>query len=45
MCHAAIVAREFAIPTIVGATNATALIPDGAQVTVDPATGRITLQP
>ena len=43
MSHAAIVAREFAIPTIVGATGATTLILDGAQVTVDPTTGIITL--
>lgn len=43
MSHAAIVAREFEIPAVVGARRATELVPDGAQVTVDPATGTITL--
>ena len=43
VCHAAIVAREFGIPAVVGATGATSAIPDGAQVTVDPSTGTITL--
>jgi rifampicin phosphotransferase len=41
MCHAAIVAREFALPAVVGATGATARIPDGATVEVDPARGRV----
>jgi pyruvate,water dikinase len=41
MCHAAIVAREFALPAIVGATGATARIPDGATVEVDPVLGRV----
>ncbi|MFI6150965.1 PEP-utilizing enzyme [Streptomyces sp. NPDC051109] len=35
LSHAAIVAREFAIPGVVGCTDATAVIPDGAWVRVD----------
>jgi phosphohistidine swiveling domain-containing protein len=41
MCHAAIVAREFSLPAIVGATGATNRIPDGALVEVDPVNGSI----
>ncbi|HEX5615495.1 MAG TPA: PEP-utilizing enzyme [Acidimicrobiia bacterium] len=41
MCHAAIVAREFALPAVVGATGATTHIPDGALVEVDPVAGRV----
>lgn len=33
-CHAAIVSRELGIPAVVGAENATKLIPDGKVVTV-----------
>jgi pyruvate,water dikinase len=39
MCHAAIVAREFSLPAVIGATGATSRIPDGALVEVDPAGG------
>jgi pyruvate,water dikinase len=39
MCHAAIVAREFDLPAIIGATGATTHIPDGALVEVDPIDG------
>ncbi len=35
LCHAAIIAREFGIPAVVGANDATAQIPDGAQILVD----------
>ncbi|MFJ3206249.1 PEP-utilizing enzyme [Streptomyces sp. NPDC086989] len=35
LSHAAIVAREFAIPGVVGCTDATAVLPDGARVRVD----------
>ena len=35
LCHAAIVAREFGIPAVVGTNRATTQIPDGAQVLVD----------
>lgn len=42
MCHAAIVAREFGVPALVGATGATA-IATGASVEVDPTAGIIRL--
>ncbi|UQX02127.1 PEP-utilizing enzyme [Streptomyces sp. RerS4] len=35
LSHAAIVAREFAIPGVVGCTDATAVLPDGSRVRVD----------
>lgn len=38
-CHAAIVAREHGIPAIVGATGATGVLQQGAQVTVSCAEG------
>ena len=38
-CHAAIIARELGIPAVVGCGDATALIPDGADVTVSCAEG------
>lgn len=41
--HAAIVCREQAIPAVLGVTAATSTIPDGATVTVDPSTGRVTV--
>jgi len=40
-CHAAIVAREHGIAAIVGATNATQTLKDGAEVTVSCAEGEI----
>ncbi len=43
LCHAAIVAREYGIPGIVGTKEATALIPDGARVRVDGGSGEITI--
>ena len=43
MSHAALVCREHGIPAVVGVTAATTHIPDGATVTVDPSTGRVTL--
>jgi pyruvate,water dikinase len=39
LCHAAIVAREFGLPAVVGAQRATTLIADGALVEVDPVRG------
>lgn len=39
LCHAAIVAREFGLPAVIGARDATLLIPDGATVEVDAARG------
>lgn len=41
LCHAAIVAREYGIPGIVGTREATAKIPDGARVRVDGTTGEV----
>ena len=38
-CHAAIVAREFGIPAVVGTGNATELLADGQKVTVSCAEG------
>ena len=43
LCHAAIVAREFAIPAVVGAGTATTDVPDGAHVRVDGNEGTVTL--
>jgi pyruvate,water dikinase len=43
LSHCAIVAREYGIPAVVGAAGAAMLIPDGAQVTVDGAQGRVTV--
>jgi phosphohistidine swiveling domain-containing protein len=39
LSHAAIVAREFAIPGVVGCTDATTVLPDGACVRVDGSAG------
>lgn len=41
LCHAAIVARKFSLPAVIGATGATSQIPDGALVEVDPVAGRV----
>ena len=41
LSHAAIVSREFGLPGVVGCRDATALIPDGARVRVDGATGEV----
>jgi rifampicin phosphotransferase len=35
LCHCAIVAREFGIPAVVGADQATIRVPDGARILVD----------
>jgi pyruvate,water dikinase len=43
LCHAAIVAREYGIPGIVGTREATAKIQDGARVRVDGTTGEVTI--
>ncbi|CAM3632118.1 PEP/pyruvate-binding domain-containing protein [Smaragdicoccus niigatensis] len=40
-CHAAIVAREFGVPCIVGARTATQVLVTGAEVTVDGRTGEV----
>lgn len=43
LCHGAIVAREYAIPAVVGVNGAMDRIPDGARVRVDGASGEIEL--
>jgi rifampicin phosphotransferase len=43
LCHAAVVAREYGLPAVVGAEVATRVIPDGALVQVDGATGEVRL--
>jgi pyruvate,water dikinase len=41
LSHAALVAREYGIPAVVGCGNATELIPDGATVRIDGTTGTV----
>jgi pyruvate,water dikinase len=41
--HAAIVAREYGIPLVDGATDATRVIPDGAKIVVDGTAGIVEL--
>ncbi len=43
LSHAAIVAREYGIPGVVGTRDATTTIPDGARVRVDGVTGEVTV--
>lgn len=43
LSHAAIVAREYGIPGVVGTREATDLIPDGARVRVDGDAGEVTV--
>lgn len=43
LSHAAIVAREYGIPAVVGTREATALITDGARVRVDGAKGEVSI--
>ena len=44
LTHTAIVAREFGIPCVVGAQNATVLIKDGMSITVDGGEGVVRLE-
>ncbi len=44
LCHSAICAREYAIPAVVGTQVATALIPDGARLTIDGAAGTVSIE-
>jgi rifampicin phosphotransferase len=44
LCHAAIVAREFGVPAVVGALGAMS-VPDGAEVEVDPTSGAVRILP
>ena len=41
LSHAAIVAREYGIPCVVGTRNATQMIPDGKKVRIDGAAGTV----
>jgi rifampicin phosphotransferase len=41
LSHAAIVAREYRLPAVVGCTDATSVIPDGAHVSVDGMVGEV----
>jgi len=43
LSHAAIVAREYGLPAVVGTTDATKVIPDNARVRVDGASGVVTV--
>jgi phosphohistidine swiveling domain-containing protein len=43
LSHAAVVAREYGVPAVVGAAGATAAIPDGARVRVDGGSGEVTV--
>ena len=43
LCHAAIVAREYGLPGVVGTREATRRIPDGVRVRVDGETGEVRL--
>jgi rifampicin phosphotransferase len=43
LCHAAVVAREYSLPAVVGAEVATTTIPDGARVEVDGGEGTVTI--
>jgi pyruvate,water dikinase len=41
MSHAAFLSREYGIPAVLGVTDATKLIPDGATVEIDPSNGSV----
>ena len=43
MSHAAIVSREYGIPAVVGTTDGTTVLPDGALVGVDGEAGEATV--
>ncbi len=44
LSHAAVVAREFGVPAVVGTINGTALIKDGATITVDGSVGLVIVE-
>ena len=44
LSHAAIVCREFKVPSIIGVENATRLLRSGQRVTLDSAAGKVTLE-
>jgi pyruvate,water dikinase len=41
LSHAALIAREYGIPAVVGCADATTRIPDGAQIRIDGSTGSV----
>ena len=41
LCHAAVVAREYGLPAVVGAEVATTAAPDGALISVDGHSGEV----
>jgi rifampicin phosphotransferase len=41
LSHAAVLARELGLPAVVGVKDVLALVRDGDQVEVDPASGRV----
>lgn len=41
LSHAATVAREYGLPAVVGTTDATRIVPDGARVRVDGTVGEV----
>ena len=43
LSHAAVIAREYSLPAVVGAEVATTMIPDGARVDVDGVAGTVTV--
>jgi pyruvate,water dikinase len=43
LAHAAVVAREFGLPAVVGVAGATSRIPDGALIEIDGTTGVVRL--
>ena len=43
LCHAAVMARELAVPAVVGCTDAMAEINSGDLVEIDPTAGRVTV--
>jgi pyruvate,water dikinase len=45
MCHAAIVAREYGLPTVVGTAFASKTIKTGDRLRVDADTGLVTILP
>jgi pyruvate,water dikinase len=43
LSHAAVVAREYGLPAVVGVANATKLIPDGSRIRVDGGEGAVAI--
>lgn len=43
-CHAAIIAREYSVPCLVGTKNATSVLKDGVTVKLDCINGRVTIE-